>query len=527
MKKILSALGILLVAFLVLSLGGQETAAKGAAETLAPTGRLTVQVFDRGSDGGRTPAHNNAWTNWIKEKVKRDLNIDVTFIPVGRWSETTDIVNLMAAGPGSAPDLCYTYAYDMIAAFRDMGGVMDLSPYIDTYLPDLKKLLGADPAFTGRELIYRDQDPRTGQIFSVTSYRVAIAQRNIFIREDWLNKLGMAVPTNFNELYNALRAFRDQDPGNVGRNRVVPFGVNADARWGLADPIQHFLNPRMTDRDRWVYNIADRNIYMDGYKRGVQEMNRWYNEGLIFRDFPLMVAADDFYNQIKSGVVGAFCQNWDFPYRTDINIHGDLRRNVPDANYIPINVTNNKEVMDKPGLRIFIPSFSPNKDAALKYLNWLAKEENYRFLQLGHEGLNHRMVNGIPQTIATAPQHQWIQNSPNNIDLTMPMNGIELGSDELNGRALGLGYGSTPPDVISNAFIVATRGARGPAVWQATTTVNQYAGDLREKADDLIALAISARPQDFNRVWDNGIRDWLRAGGQEVFNERSALYPRR
>jgi len=237
--------------------------------------------------------------------------------------------------------------------------------------------------------------------------------------------------------------------------------------------------------------------------------------------------ADDFYNQIKSGVVGAFCQNWDFPYRTDINIHGDLRRNVPDANYIPINVTNNKEVMDKPGLRIFIPSFSPNKDAALKYLNWLAKEENYRFLQLGHEGLNHRMVNGIPQTIATAPQHQWIQNSPNNIDLTMPMNGIELGSDELNGRALGLGYGSTPPDVISNAFIVATRGARGPAVWQATTTVNQYAGDLREKADDLIALAISARPQDFNRVWDNGIRDWLRAGGQEVFNERSALYPRR
>jgi len=231
---------------------------------------------------------------------------------------------------------------------------------------------------------------------------------------------------------------------------------------------------------------------MPGYKRGVQEMNKWYNEGLIFKDFPLMRTADDFYNQIKSGVVGAFCQNWDFPYRTDISILEDLRKNVPSADYIPIAVTNNREVMDKPGLRIFIPSYSQNKDSALRYLNWLAKEENYRFLQLGREGVNHEMVAGIPKSIATAPQHPWIQNSPQNIDLTMPMNGIELGSDARNGRALGLGYGTIPPDVISNAYVVSTRGARGPAVWQATTTVNQYGNDLREKADDLIALAVTA-----------------------------------
>jgi putative aldouronate transport system substrate-binding protein len=266
---------------------------------------------------------------------------------------------------------------------------------------------------------------------------------------------------------------------------------------------------------------------MDGYRRGIQEMNRWYNDGLIFRDFPLMNTADDFYNLIKSGVVGAICQNWDFPYRPDINILVDLRKNVPDAELVPINVTDNKEVMDKPGLRIFIPSFSPNKDAALKYLNWLAKEENYRFLQLGQEGVNHQMVNGIPRSIATPPQHPWIQNSPQNIDLTMPMNGIELGDDTRNGMALGLGYGNIPPSVISNAYVIAIRGARGPAVWQATTRINQYANDLREKADDLIALAITARPQDFNRVWDNGIRDWLRSGGQEMLNERQSLYPRR
>ena len=527
MKKIVLVLVILMMtSALTFAGGGQDASPTAVAENLPVTGRLNVEVFDRGTDGGKTLAHDNEWTRWIKQKVKADLNIDVTFIPVGRWSENTDIVNLMAAGPGSAPDLCYTYGGGMVEAFRDQGGVMNLTPYIDSYLPDLKRLLGSDPAYPGKDFIRRNADPQTGAIYSIPSYRVAIAQRNIFIRKDWLDKLGLPVPTNFNQFYQALRAFKDRDPGGVGANRVVPFGQNSDVRWGLANLIHHFINPRMSDRDRWVYNIADRYIYMDGYKRGVQEMNKWYNEGLIFRDFPLMVTADDFYNQIKSGVVGAFCQNWDMPYRTDYRLLEDLRRNVPGADYVPIDVVQNKDMMDKVGLQIFIPSFSPNKDAALKYLNWLAKPENYRFLQIGHEGINHEMVNGVPRTLSAPPGNQWIQNSANNIDYTMPMNGVELGSASLNARVLAFSYGNTPPEVVENAFVISTRNARAPAVYQATTTINQYSNDLREKADDLLAQAITARPADFNRIWDNGIRDWLRAGAQEVFNERNSLYRR-
>jgi putative aldouronate transport system substrate-binding protein len=524
MKKIVLALVILIMTSALVFAGGSGDTSGGAAETLTPTGRVTVEVFDRGTDGGRTLAHDNVWTNWIKEKVKRDLNIDVTFIPVGRWSEETDIVNLMAAGAGSAPDLCYSYGGGMVEAFRDMGGVMNLAPYIDSYLPDLKRLLGSDPAYPGKDFIYRNADPQTGRIYSIPSYRVAIAQRNIFIRKDWLDKLGLPVPTNLNQFYEALKAFRDRDPGGVGANRVVPYGQNSDVRWGLANIIHHHINPRMSDRDRWTYNIADRYIYMPGYKEGVRLMNRWYNEGLIFRDFALMTIADDFYNQIKSGVVGAFCQNWDMPYRTDYRLLEDLRRNVPGADYVPIDIVQNKDMMDKVGLQIFIPSFSPNKDAALKYLNWLAKPENYQFLQIGREGVNHEMVNGVPRTLSVPAGNQWIQNSSNNIDYTMPMNGVEMGSPSLNARVLGLSYGSTPPEVVANAFVVSTTNARAPAVFQATTTVNQYTNDLKEKADDLLAQAITARPADFNRVWDNGIRDWLRAGAQEVFNERRALY---
>jgi putative aldouronate transport system substrate-binding protein len=270
---------------------------------------------------------------------------------------------------------------------------------------------------------------------------------------------------------------------------------------------------------------------MPGFKDGVRMMNQWYNEGLIFRDFPLMVTADDFYNQIKSGFVGAFAQNWDLPYRTDYKIIEELRQNVPGADFIPIDCIQSsdgithKDMQDKAGLQIFIPSFSKNKEAALKYLNWLAKPENFHFLQVGQEGVNHQLVNGVPQTMGRPAGDPWFQNSVNNIDYTMPMNGIEMGDQEINARVMALGYGDTPPDVIVEAYAISTHNARAAAVYQATTTKDgMYAQTLQDKADALLAQAITARPSAFDRIWDSGIRDWLISGGQEVLYERISLY---
>jgi putative aldouronate transport system substrate-binding protein len=490
--------------------------------------QLTVEIFDRGTDGGRSLAHDNAWTAWIKEKVKADLNIDVTFIPVGRWSENTDIVNLMASS--SAPDLCYTYNAGMIQEFRTQGGILNLAPFINSHLPDLKKLLGADPAIPGKDFIYRNADPQTGHIYSIPSYRVALAQRNIFIRKDWLDTLGIPVPRTTNEFYNALKLFRERDPGRVGANRVIPFGQNSDARWGLASIINPSIDPNISDRDRWVRTVAERPILLPGYKEGVRMLNQWFNEGLIHRDFPLITTADDFYNLMKSGAIGAFAQNWDLPYRQDYKILEELRRNVPGADFIPIDCiqstdgVTHKDMYDKAGLQIFIPSFTKNRDAALRYLNWLAKPENYRFLQVGQEGVNHTIIDGIPNTVGRPAGDPWFMNSGNNIDYTMPMNGVEMGSDELNARVLALSYGSIPAEVIVNAYTTSINNGRAQPVYQATTTINQYNQTLQEKADDLLAQAVTCRPQDFDRIWDAGIADWLASGAQEVLDERASLY---
>jgi putative aldouronate transport system substrate-binding protein len=518
MKKMLLVLVILsMIMTLAFAGGGRQSASSTA---------ISVEVFDRGTDGGRSLAYDNAWTNWIKTKVKADLNLDVTFVPVGRWSETTDIVNLMASG--APPDLCYTYAGDMISNFRDQGGVLNLAPFVNQYLGDLRKLLGADPAFPGNDFIMRNEiksGSMTGHIYSIPSYRVALAVRNFFIRQDWLSRLGIATPTNINQFHDALVAFRDRDPGAVGANRIVPYGQDSGARWGLLDLIRHHV-PAMSDRDRWVNSVHERYPAFPGYKDGVRTMNTWYNERLIYQDFPLMTVADDFYNQLKSGVVGAFSANWDLPYRTDYNINLELARNVPGAEFVAIDLNlNNKEMMDKVGLQIFIPAASKNPTGALQYLNWLAKYDNYHYLQVGQEGVNHTLINGVPNIFTMPAGHPWIQNSSQNIDLTMPMNGVEMGSPELNSRVLALSYGNIPPQTIVNAYAASTANARAPTPRQVATTVNQYSQTLQDKHDALLSQAVTARSADFDRIWDTGYADWLASGGQEVLNERGRLWP--
>jgi hypothetical protein len=44
-----------------------------------------------------------------------------------------------------------------------------------------------------------------------------------------------------------------------------------------------------------------------------------------------------FYPIIKSGRAGSFCWDWDTPYRESYNIITDLRKNVPNGDYVPID----------------------------------------------------------------------------------------------------------------------------------------------------------------------------------------------
>ncbi|MHB8130795.1 MAG: extracellular solute-binding protein [Mobilitalea sp.] len=487
---------------------------------------ITVEIFDRGTDGGKTDPTNNYYTTWIKEKVLADLNIGVTFVAVSRWEETDQLNNLMASG--SAPDVCMTYSGDLIANYRDLGGLADLAPYVDTLLVDLKEFLGPDLALPGRDMIMRNVNAETGELFYIPARRINIAALNTFIRKDWLDKLGLPLPTTTQEFYDALLAFKTQDPGGVGKDKVVPFTMTNDVRWRAGTLLDSFIDPNMSKKDRWVNTVIDRNFLLPGYKEGFRFLNKMYNDGLVDTQFALYADDTDSDNLIKSGVVGAFIHNWDQAYRDTPGILRDLKVNVPDAEFVSIDPFKNsagvteKLVYDAAGVNIFVPASSKNVEGALLYINWMSKFENRYYLQTGDEGVTHELVNGLPKMIAAT--NEKIMNSSQNIDYTIIMNGLDVGDPAKMSQALAQSY-SVDSQLIVDAYENAMRNGRPssviPVQLSAAGPVSQV---LTDTGKTLMAEAVSCKPADFDKVWDSGVQDWLNSGAQAVIDERAAKY---
>ncbi|MDR2478017.1 MAG: extracellular solute-binding protein [Treponema sp.] len=518
-KKSASVLVALLLVFAFAGCSKKGSAAGKPAS-------ITVEIFDRGTDGGKSNPVSNNWTKWIQEKLLKDENIAVTFVPVPRWEEVTALNNLMAAG--TPPDVCLTYNAELVANYRDLNGLLNIAPYIDQMLPGLKEFLGPDLALPGREFIRRYEDSATGAVYALPARRMNTAMRNVFIRKDWLDKLGLPLPSTTGEFHRALAAFKEKDPGNVGKNNVIPFTMGSDVFWGSQCITYPFIDPAISTEERWTNIVVDRYFTMPGYKEGARFLNTLFNEGLLDRNFPLYKTEDDLFNNIKSGFVGAYSDNWDRIYRDSDHIMEDLQKNVPGAEMVPVDCMTSSDgiprrtAYDAAGALIFIPAFCKNPEAALRYINWLSRYDNYHFLQIGPEGVTHDLVDGLPKIkIAAGP---WVQNSPQNIDYTIIINGLDMQDPELTIKALANGY-SWPAEKIENAYNVAMHNAvPDPVIPVTLSAAGPYVQTLIDKGNVMLTEAVTASPAGFDRVWDDRIKDWLESGAQAVIDERRAKF---
>jgi putative aldouronate transport system substrate-binding protein len=528
MKRIITAV--------LLSLAGAAAFAGGDKQDSGSAARgkatVKVEVFDRGTSGGsnwsRSDPANNNWTKWIQEKVMKDENIAVAFVAVPRSEEVTALNNMIAAG--NAPDICLTYSNELIANYQELGGLFNMAPYLDSLLKDLKAYLGPDPSFPGRHLIARKQDRSTGGVYAIPGRRTILARHNTFMRKDWLDKLGLPAPSTTEEFFNALVAFKEKDPGNVGKDRIIPFGLSKVAQQHAGILLGSFTAPNLSVKERWINTIGEFEFLLPGYKEGFRFLNRMYNAGLIDRDFPLYPDKEASYNSVKAGIVGSFGANWDVG--TGFNV--DLRKAVPNGEIVAVDPFKNsagktvKSVYDPEGIFFFIPKSSKVPEEAMRYANWLGRRENYSFLQIGQQGIVHDTVDGLPKI--KMPQDippLWIQNSGNNMDYVFNINGIDLGDPKKNAQVLALGNPELDPKYIIEAYEIAMRNpVPVPIIIPSSplTASGPYMQTLTDKAYTLMSEAITAKPADFDRVWDAGIADWLGSGAQTIIDERRAKY---
>lgn len=506
----------------------EETAESKELENgrFTETRQIVVEIYDRGNDGGSDP-ENNMYTEYIKKGMLEEHNVEVTFKKVPRWTEVEELNNLLAAG--TAPDICVTYSYPTVLTYAKMGGVIDLKNYVEDYREEVPNLWN----WLGEDNIYWDKNPKDGTLWAIEGRRAEQQRIVTFVRKDWLEKLNRKEPTTRQEFEDMLVAFQENAELLLGKDadKMIPFSVSYDIGWRASNLITSFMDPEITDKEFYVNGFDDRMVTQNGTKEAVRLLNKWYNQGLLWKDFALYGSGDTTEDdKIKAGYVGAFMQSWDQPFRNgDDSYNANLLRNVgEDARYVAVDCFENSEgkyakwLYSSAGDRkIFFPVTNDEPLASLLYLDFISKPETIKFLQAGEEGVTHNVLeSGAIEIIAATGDA--IQNSGKNIDYTITCNGVNFGDEKLAALSLAYGYAGADPELVMAADKIARQDGLSPKnVNVGDIEAEAGVGDtLTAKRDQLFDQAVVAKEADFDTVWDSLMSEYLSAGAQDIMAER-------
>ncbi|MDR2618303.1 MAG: extracellular solute-binding protein [Treponema sp.] len=155
----------------------------------------------------------------ILQQMEKETGVKVEWIEVPENSFTEqknlrlasdDLPDVFFSGIGDAEQLRY----------GPIGTLLPLEDLINEYAPRIKELFANRPDIqkfvttpNGHEYVL----PGLEELLQRTN------QDNAFINKTWLDKLGLKVPTTFDEFYAVLRAFKEKDPNGNGKRDEIPF----------------------------------------------------------------------------------------------------------------------------------------------------------------------------------------------------------------------------------------------------------------------------------------------------------------
>lgn len=483
---------------------------------------LRVEMYDRSIAGFNV---EDCWQlHYIQENFGDPNHIKVEWVPVSRWEEGT-ILNTQLAG-GTAPDICMTYGGDLVQQYVDMGGIYALDSMLDEYAPDLKAFLGDNV------LEYGQFDVGNGkEQFALPARRIIVATQVNYIRKDWLEKLNMEVPTNVDELYEYLKAAKEQ---NLGGEKTIPYAsdlYSADPFYGWIYQMDAFIDYSQVTEEDWVAH-HDFHYLLPGAKEAIRWMNKFFNEGLV-TDYFGIENSDQTKSDRVNGYDGFWMGNWDAAWRMEDSFQIDLEKNVEGASYIACDAFK-PDSEDKPhetytaaGQYIFIPASVPEETAiaALKYLNWMCQPESLFALQNGEEGHNYTTVdeNGIPTDLKNVDDTEDAYKL-HATDGAPICNGFYYGSDELNFAASANAYPGYTDEVAHSLEISNTFGYEPISFTRTIQARVDYGTTVISKEAELLVQTVTCKPEEFDAKWDEYMNALLTAGGQQIIDEQREAY---
>ncbi|GAA5003584.1 extracellular solute-binding protein [Actinopolymorpha pittospori] len=217
----------------------------------------------------------NTFTGWYEQAT----NVHIDWQVVAGGDDAMTKVNAMIAS-GDIPDVFMNIAFSNAQQllYGSQGLFVPLNKLIDDYGVEVKRIFKDYPDAKST-LTATD-----GNIYSMPSvndcFHCACGNQRMWIYQPWLEKLGLDMPTNLDELEEVLKAFKTGDPNGNGKADEVPLMSTID------DPLDTFF------MSSFMYNPGEPWLVLDNdkvdvafnkpeWREGLRYLNRLYQQGLL------------------------------------------------------------------------------------------------------------------------------------------------------------------------------------------------------------------------------------------------------
>lgn len=225
-----------------------------------------------------TDYKDNTFTKMIEDAC--NVNLEFVFLPA---ADAYTKLNVMLSSGEKLPDVInYGLTVQDAYNYGNAGAILPLDELLEKYGKNFNEKCEQYP-----ELLIREKSTAAdGHIYGIP--RVFFASddslwQNCWINVEWLEKLGLEMPTTTEELYNVLVAFRDQDPNGNGEKDEIPMTGTVNA-WSK-NVINYLLNSFVYWDASEHINVKDGQVYAtyatEEWKEGVLYIKKLLAEGLL------------------------------------------------------------------------------------------------------------------------------------------------------------------------------------------------------------------------------------------------------
>lgn len=313
------------------------------------------------------------WQVWQEAAKRTNVSLKGT-ISLSNSNEE-EAFNLMMSSGNLADIIGYVDASALEKLGRD-GGMIPLNDLIREHAPNIQKVLDEDARF--RQTAYS----LDGNIYQIPKNQELKAAEFWWIRQDWLDKLNLNVPTTVDELHDVLYAFRYEDPNGNGQKDEIPLFDRAG--WKQPDEYLYLWDTSLEfyPRDgKMTYEPLEEN-----FKQGVSNMIQWYQEGLI--DPEIFTRGANSRDTLLGGDIGGCTHDW----VSTANYNSSLSETIPGFQVVAIappadqNGIVKERVSRYPGVGWGISSQCKDPVTVIKFMDYFFTEEGSDLMNWGIEG---------------------------------------------------------------------------------------------------------------------------------------------